>query len=370
MRQPLKLRTLALAALATVVVAEGLTRVTYAVTGAAPPHADRTRHLEWTWAAQVLAAGAYAAPADTVFDPRLGYRMAPGRDEAGVRTNAAGLRADREFEPTPESGVRRVLLVGDSYTWGWSVANEETWAACLERSLPGWEVLNLGVPGYGVDQAVLAYEEIGAAYAPDVVVLGFFVRDFFRNEVGFRGYAKPRFVLAAGDRLRRVDEHLVPPAQLAAAYLDGERTMGGWDYSYLWSLLSSTWARSPYARSGLNAESPTMRLMAGLLRRFRDQTTERGAVPFLLVLPERLDKHQGTHWQTIEELVLQEAGDLGLAVRSVTPRFGAEERLHPEVPLNPDHLSVRGNEVVAEELRLGLFEAGLISDAPFPPEGE
>jgi len=352
---------------AAALVGEGATRVAFAVTGDVPPHADRSVELEWEWAGPIVAASEYAPGEGSTFHPLLGYRMSAHRDEAGVRTNSAGFRDAREFDLEPPPGARRIVLVGDSYTWGHGVANDETWGAFLERRLDGWQVLNLGVPGYGVDQAVLTFEEIGADYGPDVVVLGCFVRDVFRNLVAFRGYQKPCFVLGPGDELELRTGHLVPPDELSAAYLNGERRIGGWSYSYLWSWMRSSYARSPFARRSLSADSPAMRLMAALLRRFAEHARSRGSEPFLLVLPERLDKHLESHWQRVEELVLAEARRLGLPARSVTPRFVDEEARRPDVPLNPDHLSVRGNEVVAEELLAGLRAAGLLTAVDVRP---
>jgi hypothetical protein len=71
------------------------------------------------------------------------------------RTNAHGLR-DRD-RPAKAPGSKRVLVVGDSYTWGYAVAEEEAYPQVAERLLaergrPDIEVINGGIPDYNSRQ--------------------------------------------------------------------------------------------------------------------------------------------------------------------------------------------------------------------------
>ena len=50
-----------------------------------------------------------------------------------VRTNSIGLR-DTEI-PLRRTGRKRVLAIGDSFTFGWGVRLEETWPKVLEAAL-------------------------------------------------------------------------------------------------------------------------------------------------------------------------------------------------------------------------------------------
>jgi hypothetical protein len=65
------------------------------------------------------------------------------------RTNAHGLR-DRD-RPAKAPGTKRVLVMGDSYTWGYAIAEEEAYPQVAERLLaqrgrPDIEVINGGIP--------------------------------------------------------------------------------------------------------------------------------------------------------------------------------------------------------------------------------
>ena len=101
-----------------------------------------------------------------------------------VSINSHGLR-DREFSLEKPAGVYRILMLGDSTTFGWGVAEENTVAKILERRLgqtcsPGpcrFEVLNAGVGNYGTVQEYTHYLTYDRAFHPDLVVLEYFIND-------------------------------------------------------------------------------------------------------------------------------------------------------------------------------------------------
>ena len=53
-----------------------------------------------------------------------------------------------------------MLLVGCSFTMGWAVADDETWAWRLQELRPDVEVVNRGVGGYGTLQSLLLLEQL------------------------------------------------------------------------------------------------------------------------------------------------------------------------------------------------------------------
>jgi hypothetical protein len=128
-------------------------------------------------------------------DRDLGWLPKPDYDHDGVRTNSLGIRAGREYAFHRSPGLLRVVVLGDSFTWGEDARNEETFCANLERQLPNSEVINLGVHGYGIDQQLLYLRKLGLRFAPDLVILALYDEDLDRALLSFREYAKPRFVL-------------------------------------------------------------------------------------------------------------------------------------------------------------------------------
>lgn len=145
----------------------------------------------------------------TVYHPLLGHDGKPNARgtlrRMSVIHNSQGNRGREVTFPKP-AGVRRVIVLGDSQAWGYGVADQETIAARLEVHLARprdgtepFEVLNLGVSGFGTDQALLKYLVQGRRYQPDYVVLIVFKNDLVENErTSAWGVSKPRFFLKDG----------------------------------------------------------------------------------------------------------------------------------------------------------------------------
>jgi hypothetical protein len=109
---------------------------------------------------------------------------------------------------------RRVILVGDSWMYGWYVRKDETIDHFLNsRFGSDLEVINLSVRGYGLDQIVLVANEVIPQLSPDDIVVGFIADDLNRSCQSFSpisSVAKSRFEL--------VDGRLVPPRPVPTPY--------------------------------------------------------------------------------------------------------------------------------------------------------
>lgn len=88
---------------------------------------------------------------------------------------AQGLRrsypADKFVLKDPE---KIIWVFGGSYTYGWSVNDQETFPALLQQQCIGCQVVNFGVPAYGTLQSLMQLEQaIEQNCAPDIVVLAY-----------------------------------------------------------------------------------------------------------------------------------------------------------------------------------------------------
>ena len=94
------------------------------------------------------------------------------------RYNAAGYR-DREFGPR-RPGVRRVVVVGDSFTEGQGVREADSYVRVLEAQLNAgggaWETLNLGYRGHDFPELYGQFQE-ALRLEPDVIVFGMVLND-------------------------------------------------------------------------------------------------------------------------------------------------------------------------------------------------
>jgi lysophospholipase L1-like esterase len=90
--------------------------------------------------------------------------------------NSLGLRG-AELPARKPAGRMRVLVLGDSMTYGLGVEDDETFSARLEHLDPRLEVLNAGVPGYSTAEELLLLQELGPRLQPDLVLLMFLPND-------------------------------------------------------------------------------------------------------------------------------------------------------------------------------------------------
>ena len=96
-------------------------------------------------------------PGFLVFRPEFGWLMASnwtGRHhhydfDVRYSTNGQGLRGSW---PAPVPGVRRHALIGDSFTFGLGVNDDETFAQRLNQQSHETVYLNAGIAGYSTDQ--------------------------------------------------------------------------------------------------------------------------------------------------------------------------------------------------------------------------
>ncbi len=91
------------------------------------------------------------------------------------RINSQGMRADRDYAIEKPAGTCRVVMLGDSFFMGYEVDLKDSIQYRLEEELhkAGYscEVINLAVSGMGPAESLIAFENVGKAFQPDLVVL-------------------------------------------------------------------------------------------------------------------------------------------------------------------------------------------------------
>ena len=268
------------------------------------------------------AAQAYYSSNSTfvVEDPSLGWVSRPRSKTALYTYNEQGIRvisADTIYPPDAAAGTVRLAVFGDSYTNGAEVRDHETWAAQAEALLRGRhesvELLNLGVNGYGMDQAYLRWERVGRGYRPDVVVFGLQVENIHRNVNLIRPlyqratenlpFAKPRFVLDNG-QLRLINSPVPPPSQLPAIlrnidawplaqyevhYRPADYVHRPWDYSLALGFLARAMGEQVTPPDEDEAPAEQQELGMAILEAFEKSVRATGARFVVMYMPKRPD---------------------------------------------------------------------------------
>jgi hypothetical protein len=323
----------------------------------------------------------YVAP-----DPELGWALvADGRTQDGLyQANGQAIRAAAgvRYTETPAAGRLRVVTVGDSFTHGDGVGVEATWQRAVERLRPELEVVNLGVPAYGTDQAYLRWRRDGARLHPHVAVLGIWPENICRNLNVVRYYLQPAEAAAMLSKPRFVDGprglHLVntraPAGRALATALAGPGAPSLLRHEY-WAIPGEgearAWHRSRVARVAATIASLRRRkamrealysgedpagidLTVAIADAFVGHARGAGATPMVAIFP-MADLLDGNGSRPLVKALAArglDPVDLGPAMAAAVAAGGQARFFQPD-----GHLTADGNEVVARALAARLAQA-------------
>jgi lysophospholipase L1-like esterase len=273
-----------------------------------------------------------------------------GRSRVPVRTNSFGLRTPEILEPKP-AGTYRILILGDSVTFGWGIRGEDTYGSQL-ASLLGtlrpeqrFEVINAGVSGYGTWQEALWLAAEGIVLEPDLIIVQVHLNDVADNLWGTMGWDPGG------------DPWLARTSMLA-------------------QLVSRVWQNSQAGNSSepcasdwkVGNERVCWERTLGLLGDIQ-QTAQRNGIPLVLMpSPMRWQVEPGTadtrswvdqsHYQSILAEYAQQGG--WLFADPLPILRAASEGSSESLFLDVGHPAERGQRIVAEVLYETLAEAGAL----------
>ncbi|MFH1038890.1 MAG: SGNH/GDSL hydrolase family protein [PVC group bacterium] len=327
-------------------------------------------------------------------DPALGWTIAPfGSVEAGLyRANSRGIRSrPKEYSLDPPPGVLRIALFGDSFTHGDEEPYVQTWGHLLEDELRKRgieaEVINFGVPAYGIGQAYLRWKLLGRGFAPRVAVFGFQVENIKRTINIFRvfysassglPFSKPRFVLTRTGDLELVNSPVIPPEKIVETLRDFPRSpLARYEYWFNPKSYSSAfWFRSRLAcliRTLFPPASPdrqeadgwlepggeTVRLILAILERFAREVEASGGTPIILNIPAKSELKNFQKGIRSYYFLFRELEQAGIPVVDPVPMMAGKHGLYKK----GGHFSSRGGRIVADTLVDTIIR--LIDTAPF-----
>ena len=304
------------------------------------------------------------------YDSQLGWIQEPGQEgifetaqfRTSVRINENGLR-DHQHSYERQNETSRILVLGDSFAWGYGVEESERFSQLLERSMDV-EVINAGVSGYSTDQELLWYQNEGIKYETDLVILVVAGNDVGDNEKQLvsRIYYKPRFVIEEGKLV--LTGYPVPRTSpqgrliyslsehSALAYFLAQR------YSDLLSLYAKAKVNSEHENSPVtNAkiERKPFEVTIALINEIRNIAESRKA-KFMIVTTDRWWNYPSE--ETYEDFVttLEGEGFLVIDIASM-PGFDPKEMAIPD----DGHWNQSGHEFVAEKIKALIESSQLLS---------
>lgn len=136
-------------------------------------------------------------------------------------TNREGFR-DSDHPLQKPAGKRRVLFLGDSVLFGWSLPVKSRFSDVLASRRPDLDVMNMGLPGYNAAQEVECLRAYGLKYKPDVVIINIIGNDHQLPNFIQRspGDLRSSFLL---DWLRgRLSRDTLLPPQMQPGWVEGK----------------------------------------------------------------------------------------------------------------------------------------------------
>jgi lysophospholipase L1-like esterase len=304
------------------------------------------RHEEWTGKYST-----YHATRGWAMIPDV-KNMTPFGPGKVVNTNSKGLRGTTEYEYARTPGKERILVIGDSFTFGTDVSDDETYSHYLEADLPNTEVLNLGIQGYDQDQMLLYLQEEGVKYHPDVVILGFAHMDIHRNLWKFFAYAKPKFDLTPNG-LKLTNVPVPTPEQVLAEEPYRSKAV---DTTVILTQ-KICWALGITEREARELARPILDQIVATARSI-------GATPVFVYLPayEEVDDLSDS-MSDQEQYLYDYCRSQNLACLFLRPRFVQAARKGTKLE-SRFHWTAEMHRMAAEEIAKFLVAKGLVQPVP------
>jgi lysophospholipase L1-like esterase len=286
----------------------------------------------------VLELGLRVTHREPWYDRLIGEQV---QEPPRYRRNERGLR-DRDYGAKPD-GTRRILMLGDSFTYGSGVRDEEAvFPRLVEKELQGsfhladvddFEVLNGGLPGSLTKAWVRLWNRVGEDFDPDVVLIVFFLRD------GTRTSSTKFFTAIRREIVRRNME-----SRLYA-------------YSYLYRRVRDTLDRQAvsdvYARAimesylGSEKQQEEWGLAQENLRWLRDAARGHGATVGLVVFPILMELNDPYPFAPVCDQIEAFARANDIPVLSLLPAFLGQRG--PDLWISPfnQHPNAKAHAVAA-----------------------
>ena len=278
---------------------------------------------------------------------RLDYDSDPRGyfDEQGglrYRINRHGFRGP-DFERQKAPGTQRLLVLGDSFTFGEGVRFEDTFARRLEGLLDEGdgpvEVLNLGVSGWATRHEILYLEREGLAFGPDLVLVVYVLND-----------AQYRARLNLWNDFR---EAWTPPAGLRGSYL------ASWVYARIGRhVLGQRYVEDTLAQA--ERERGQLRRALGLLAKGKGLAAGAGARFAVAIFPFLYRLDDGYPFAALHREVAAACRERGIPVLDLFPAFRGQSYAELWVHPSDQHPNERAHAIAARALAEFVREAGLL----------
>ena len=274
------------------------------------------------------------------------------KDYRSYSTNSNGFRGNKEF--AAEKNKTRIIIVGDSFTWGDGNSDNETYPYYLgEIFNSSADVINMGVRGYGPDQFYIRLQRDGLKFKPDFVVVGLFIPDIHRTSLRVYSFFKPRFIIKDG-KLSRDESSAIPNLHDA---LDMSIGLKDKKRVYSFSYISSLIKKAARLASGYKKETQTT---LKIIEQMDSDLKKDNIKLLVLLIPEQgMVEVSDQSYHGVMPNLMKGLDNDGIGYINLAQIFKNETRING-TSLYQGHLKPVGNYIVARELH-AILERVLIN---------
>ncbi|OGR27433.1 MAG: hypothetical protein A2139_13350 [Desulfobacca sp. RBG_16_60_12] len=319
-------------------------------------------------------------------DPELGEIPVPGqqgeRRFPGVFTfrysnNSLGWRGRREYREAKQTDYR-VLFLGDSFTYGTGVNDDQTFAALVEKGLRAdhlsVEVMNAGCPGKGSDYELKSFQTVGRTFHPDLTVLCFFSNDFQDNEgseyynIGKRGELQVKPLNCSRSTIKKVLDGL-PAYNWLISWSQAANLVkqAGVTAVINWSRKAGPGAAKDlvvsYTRSASGyATAANKELTRIYLEHLNAAVKQAGGALMMFYIPisQEVQEYRQTRTISADERAIQRiAADNGIMLWSLTPLLAHSGQPMDRLYYKEGHWTAAAHELAASSMSR-LIQNGLV----------
>jgi len=251
-----------------------------------------------------------------------------------------------------------IVLMGDSFTEGYSVHSDETISAVLRGS--GFNALNTGKGGNGPLLEMAALKEYAELIEPKIVLWLYFTNDLGNLSYEIRSPLLKNYLIDNEftqnliSRQEEIDSLLVD-------YVEGERWIYNWKYKIikLWNLRKMvnllSWRQATTA-----APLPIPKtIFKDILQKSKQMVSGWGGEMYFVYLPPK-DRYSTGNADIDREFVMRTATELGLPIIDIHKDFVARPDPLSLFPFNGNHYNAEGYRLVAESILNRLKADGIV----------
>jgi len=260
------------------------------------------------------------------------------------RMNNHGFRGRDVPKQKPE-GVFRIMVLGDSFTFGEGVRLEDTFVARTERILraevgPQVEVLNFGLGGWGTCSEFYYMIRAGIGFRPDLVLVVFTPNDA-GYEIGLDIWQNFRAVYEAPEVFHR-----------------------SYFVSWVYSRVARTILGRRYVEGlveGALDERTEWTSVLAMLTRLKEILSRMGSEYAIVIFPFMYELSDDYPIAPIHELVGEAAREAGIPVLDLLPSFVGHSYTDLWVHPSDQHPNEKGHAIAAEAIARFLVEEVLLA---------